>query len=268
MKHHLSPNKSDPKKLFQKKSLGQHFLRSEKVLEEMCAEAEVNTGDVVLEIGPGEGTLTTTLLAKGATVIALEKDHRLIPILQEKFATEITEKKLILKEADVLEFDPAEIAAPIYKIVANIPYYITGAILEKFLSAVRQPSCMVLLVQKEIAERIVARDGKESILSISVKAYGQPKNVQKVSRGLFSPPPKVDSAILAISNISKKNFKNAEEENSFFKIVKAGFAHKRKMLKNNLADIGIIYETNARAEELPVQEWLTISSATRLSPEL
>ncbi len=256
----------------QKKSLGQHFLRAQSVLNTMCTTAEIKPGDTVVEIGPGTGTLTTTLLNTGATVIALEKDHRLIPVLTQHFAIALAEKKLILKEKDVLEFNPLDISTTSYKIVANIPYYITGAILEKFLSAKKQPVTMTLLVQKEVARRIVARDGKESLLSISVKAYGEPQYIKTVSRNLFSPPPKVDSAILHIKNISKKNFSDETKEKKFFQLVKAGFGHKRKMLKNNIATLiqeyGLTSEefftdTNinisSRAEDVPLSQWIILA---------
>jgi 16S rRNA (adenine1518-N6/adenine1519-N6)-dimethyltransferase len=155
-------------------------------------------------------------------------------------------------------------------LVANIPYYITGAILEKFLEHGPRPTRMVLLVQKEVAERICARDGKESILSISVKAFGTPHIIAKVPPGAFTPPPTVDSAILSIEHISNIAFtsKNLDVKR-FFSIVKAGFAHKRKLLARNLEDvlskeeIGAIWEKagfdkNVRAEDLKVEEWLKI----------
>ncbi len=253
-----------------KKSLGQHFLTSPHYLAMIADAAEISQGETVLEIGPGEGALTRELLARGAVVIAIEKDHRLIPLLQETFAKEIEEKKLFLTEGDILAFDIAtlEIAKSQYKLVANIPYYITGAILEKFLSARHQPSSAVVLVQKEVAERI-AREKKESMLSLSVKVYGEPKYIKTVPAGAFSPPPEVDSAILAIQNISRKNFANAEQEKKFFEIVRAGFAHKRKLLVRNLEAVlgenskktleraGI--PATARAEDVELKSWVSMS---------
>ncbi len=256
-----------------KKSLGQHFLKSSAYLRAVADAAGVKEGDVVLEIGPGGGALTRELLSRGAIVTAIEKDSRLIPILEELFVKEIAEKRLTVIEADVLYFDVAvwrnNVTTFSYKLVANIPYYITGALFKKFLSGDIQPSCLVFLVQKEVAERI-ARSTKESILSLSIKAYGSPAYVKTVPRGAFVPPPDVDSAILLISRISKNNFINAKHEKQFFTLVRAGFAQKRKMLKRNIERVlgvstlekmlnaGI--EENARAEDVPVGKWLQLSS--------
>src|SRR6185503_6944773 len=144
-----------------------------------------------------------------------------------------------------------------------IPYNITGAILKKFLTAKNQPERMVLMVQKEVAERIVARDGKESILSISVKAYGEPKLVMKVEKRYFSPAPEVDSAIIAITGISREFFvKNKIDEGEFWSLVKTGFAHKRKKLASNLKSLGkasLLVLGNKRAEDLTLLEWLNLS---------
>lgn len=255
--------------MLKKKSLGQHFLTSTHYVRLITKAARIETGDRVLEIGPGEGVLTRELLSRGAVVTAVEKDRRLIPVLQETFAEEIAAHALFLLEADALEFAPEEhFAEGTYKLVANIPYYITGAILEKFLSARHQPAALALLVQKEVAERI-AREPKESILSLSVKAYGEPRYVTTVPAGAFSPPPAVDSAILAIENVSRKNFPNEEHEKRFFELVRAGFAHKRKLLAGNLRPIfgetcldalksAGIPET-ARAEDVELRYWLRLA---------
>jgi 16S rRNA (adenine1518-N6/adenine1519-N6)-dimethyltransferase len=172
---------------------------------------------------------------------------------------------------DILKFDETVLRhydLP-YRVVANIPYYITGAILEKFLSSSYQPTSMTLVMQKEVVDRIMARDGKESILSLSVKAYGIPTYHGKIPARYFSPEPKVDSAILKIDDISKSNFKGTEEEILFFKIVKTGFAHKRKKLISNLADIipkhslekifaDMKWDTNIRAERISLDGWLLL----------
>jgi 16S rRNA (adenine1518-N6/adenine1519-N6)-dimethyltransferase len=255
-----------------KKSLGQNFLKSHAVVEKMIVAGNVTSADVVLEIGPGKGVLTEALLKTGAHVVAIEKDRELLPMLREKFSQEIASQQLTLIQEDVLKFNPAtcHLLNTTYKLVANIPYYITGEILEKFLSSAHQPTCAVLLVQKEVVQRIVARDGKESILSISVKAFGTPKSVMNVSKKYFSPAPKVDSAVLAIENISKNNFKTVSEQ-KFFKIVKAGFAHKRKVLTSNLSahikketlEAFLVEHgrsTSVRAEELSVSHWLSLAS--------
>jgi 16S rRNA (adenine1518-N6/adenine1519-N6)-dimethyltransferase len=236
-----------------KKYLGQHFLKSESALKKICTAGNITDQDIVIEIGPGTGALTRLLLTSAKKVIAIEKDRELIPLLQEIFSAEITSGKLVLLEEDVLHFDPASLAksdlAEGYKLIANIPYYITGAIIEKFLSTSSQPSCMVVLIQKEVAERIIARDQKESILSIAVKAYGIPKIIAKVPPGAFIPPPTVDSAILSIEGISREFFVpravarlegGAEagcDEALFFKVMKTIFGKKRKQIGGGLGDL-------------------------------
>ena len=223
---------------YPKKSLGQNFLKSENILNLMCQTSSIKEGEVVLEIGPGKGSLTKKILSSGALVIAIEKDDELFAFLKEKFNQEIGEGKLKLINQDILDWQTDEVKTD-YKIVANIPYNITGLIIKKFLSDKKLPRSMTLLVQKEVAERIVARNNKESILSLSVKAYGQVKYIKKVSKKLFNPSPKVDSAIINIFNISKDNFPQKELENKFFSLIKVGFSHKRKVLIKNLEIIEI-----------------------------
>jgi 16S rRNA (adenine1518-N6/adenine1519-N6)-dimethyltransferase len=247
-----------------KKSLGQHFLRSEKALSQIVAAGEITPTDTVLEIGPGEGALTDRLLKETGRVIAVEKDAELVAYLEDHFLDEISQSKLEIREADILSFDPQQLGP--YKIVANIPYYITGAIIEKFLSAKHQPTRIVLLVQKEVAERISAKDKKQSIYSIAVAAYGKPRIVAKVPAGAFAPAPKVDSAILLISDISRDFFVDCDEE-LFFKVLKAVFGQKRKQIGGSLADFlenrekslitlekaGI--SVSARPETLSLSDW-------------
>ncbi len=269
-------------KLLAKKSLGQHFLNSKHVLEQIISAAEIKEGETVLEIGPGTGILTEALLAAGAKVLAVEKDSRSVVLIKEKFVNEIASRQLKLVEGDILDqeifnfqfsiFNEFSNSNKEYSIVANIPYYITGAILEKFLENEPRPKRMVLLVQKEVADRIVARDQKESILSISVKAFGTPKLIAKVPKGAFSPPPTVDSAILAISDIAVKPFiENKIDIKRFFEIVKTGFAHKRKFLIRNLENVVETAELKkiwlklglnekVRAEDLATQTWFKITA--------
>ncbi|MEY2641204.1 MAG: dimethyladenosine transferase, rRNA (adenine1518-N6/adenine1519-N6)-dimethyltransferase [Candidatus Parcubacteria bacterium] len=256
-----------------KKSLGQNFLNSEGALLRMCTAAHVVAGDVVLEIGPGRGALTKKLLATGATVIAVEKDRELIEPLEALFANEIASGKLLLIEGDALTIDVGALLkrakATTYTLVANIPYYITGALLERYLGTTPRPAHATVLVQKEVAERIVARDGKESILSVAVKAYGTPSYIETVKRGSFTPAPKVDSAILHIAHVTTHAFDTAHiSETVFFSVVKAGFAHKRKHLGSNLKGViaaekltncGIAPER--RAETLSVADWFCLASA-------
>lgn len=257
--------------MYAKKSLGQHFLTAHSYVRQIADAAQLKEGEVVLEIGPGKGVLTEELLARGATVIAIEKDRELIPYLREEFSEELENGRLTLIEGDALEADPKKLglAEGAYKVVANIPYYITGALFEKFLGNAPRPSTLVFLIQKEVAERI-ARSKKESLLSLSVKAYGTPTYIKTVPAGAFSPAPSVDSAILAVHNVSAGNFKNPKQEKRFFEILHAGFAHKRKLLVRNLEPVlgkegamqalraaGI--DEKARAEDLPPKAWLDLS---------
>ena len=246
-----------------KKSLGQNFLKSQSVIRKIVEAGEVKDGDVILEIGPGKGALTEKLLEKAGTVIAVEKDKNLFDYLSEKFTKEIAHKKLILTEEDILKYKIKNK----YKIIANIPYNITGAILKKFLTAENQPEQMVLMVQHEVAQRIIARNKKESLLSISVKAYGEPKIITKVPSRYFSPEPKVDSAVISIKNISRELFlKNNINENKFWEIIHAGFTHKRKKVSSNIKKYLKIDEKNKnflqktlgnkRAEELSLSDWI------------
>ncbi len=281
-----------------KKTLGQNFLKSVPALNKIVEAGEIDPYDVILEIGPGKGALTEKLLEKSNCVIAIEKDRNLVEFLKEKFSKEISEKKLVLLEENILDFNvtekmlsdsPQKISAEIflcpsspllprvhsrasspsldYKIIANIPYNITGAILKKFLTEKNQPKTMVLMVQNEVAKRIVARDKKESILSISVKAYGTPQMVMKVPARYFSPAPKVDSAVISIKNISRNFFiENKIDENKFWEIIHAGFAHKRKKLSSNLKNLSSPIDKaygielgNKRAEDLTLSDWLLLT---------
>ena len=253
---------------FAKKSLGQHFLRSRPVAESMCDAVHLSMEDTVLEIGPGTGALTEVLLKRAGEVIALELDQRMIDFLSERFSEEIQKGRLTLIKDDVRTFSPASLKrkAGGYKIIANIPYYLTGSFLRTFLSHSTHPSDMAVLVQKEVAQRI-AKSEKESILSLSVKAYGTPRYVGTVKRGLFSPPPAVDSAVLAITGISKAFFKNSDEEKTFFDALHAGFGKKRKFLARNLELVASpeaieaaytsqhLHKT-ARAEDVSLQTWI------------
>ncbi len=229
-----------------KKSLGQHFLKSEKALRQIIDAGNITPSDTILEIGPGHGALTKKILETGATVVAIEKDESLIPLLSETFKEAVAKRKLHIINGDILTFDPEKIALLTkgYKLIANIPYYITGAIIEQFLSSTHQPETIVLLIQKEVAERIVARDKKQSMYSIAVAAYGTAQIVDKVPAGAFVPAPKVDSAILHINTISKSFFSDCSEK-VFFKITKAIFGKKRKQILGSLADF-----LNNRAEAM------------------
>src|SRR3989338_1446901 len=251
-----------------KKSLGQHFLHAKPYLSAVADAAHIKEGETVLEVGPGEGSLTSVLLEHGAKVVAIEKDRRLVPLLREKFK-DFDISKFEVIEGDALDFAIStfrnfDIPRDRFAVAGNIPYYITGALFKKFLTAPRQPSTLVFLIQKEVAERI-ALSKKESILSLSVKAYGTPRYIKTVPAGAFSPPPKVDSAILAVENISRKNFESSAHEAKFFELVKKGFSQKRKFLKNNLGPDYYSFlqkariEDKARAEDVPLLKWLDLS---------
>lgn len=245
--------------------LGQHFLRTPWAARALARAAGISASDTVLEIGPGKGALTNELLATGAHVIAVEKDKHLVAELRKKFAVQLSSGRLVLVEKDIRDFDPrsSKLGAQSYVLAANIPYYITGEIIRTFLSSETHPRTIALLVQKEVAKRIVSK--KESILSLSVKAYGTPRIAARVSRGNFSPPPAVDSAILTIKNISRDFFKGIPEQD-FFRIVRAGFAAKRKFLVRNLAvgsslpAVKNAFEAcsipeKVRAEDVPLETW-------------
>ena len=266
--------------MFAKKSLGQNFLKSKAALRAMVEAAQidlkVSSKPTVLEVGPGKGVLTRSLLDAGAYVLALEKDDRLIPLLLTTFQKEIADGDLQILHTDALTFDPSEIenkkGNSAYSIVANIPYYITGVFFKHYLTHLAKPQKMIVMVQKEVAHRIVARDQKESLLSLSIKCYGTPRYVMTVQKKYFSPEPKVDSAIIAVENISRDFFTDLSEEN-FFTLIKAGFSHKRKVLISNLQSlpqltsrekIEKIFEKlnislKTRAEDIALQDWKNIA---------
>lgn len=258
------------KKMKAKKHLGQNFLKSKKIVERMVKDSNINENDTVLEIGPGKGILTEELLKTSQKVVAIEKDTELLDYLNTKFSDSIKSEKLIIINDDFLKFDlENKKLKNSYKVVANIPYYITGEIIKKILESDNQPKSMTLLVQKEVAKRIVANDKKESILSLSIKSFGVPKITEIVKKNMFSPAPKVDSAVIFIDSISKDFFKtNKISEKKFFEVVKQGFSQKRKMLKNNLAKFGkerveeIFHKNNinenTRAEDLDLSVWAQI----------
>ncbi len=249
-----------------KPRLGQHFLKARFALHTLVHAARIAPTDTVLEVGPGTGNLTTVLLANAKRVIAIEKDPALITVLRERFPDAIREQKLLLFEGDIRDVDLQTFGTRDheYILAANIPYYITGEIIRMFLTNKVQPSRAALLIQKEVAQRI-ARSKKESILSLSVKVFGTPRYIKTVPARSFSPPPKVDSAILLIDEISRTHLTEVSEER-FFKLVKAGFSSKRKKLAGNLktiSDKGKITEAfltcgvpeNARAEDVPLSAW-------------
>lgn len=261
-----------------KKSLGQHFLHAKWALRSIVEAADVRDADTVLEIGPGEGALTQALLFAGARVVAVEADRRCVLALKERFAEALRVQHLILIEGDIRDktvakglFRESALGDAPYKLVANIPYYLTGMLFRLFLEELRQPQTLVFLVQKEVADQLVGADGKVGMLSLSVKVYGDPELIAKVGRGEFSPPPKVDSAIVRVANISRMRLRGLRE-NDYFRVVKAGLGAKRKMLLGNLAgalkvsreklarvfsEVGI--DEHARGEDVPFEQWVTLA---------
>ncbi len=262
--------------IFAKKSLGQNFLRSEKALDQIIEAGDIKTTDLILEIGPGEGALTKRILENKATLVVVEKDDRLIPVLEElssKDRFHIIHKDIIdiyNETIPVIDQLNKEVGGTFstYKVIANIPYYITGQIIRKIFEQEHLPEKVVLLVQKEVADRITAnKDEKESLLSLSVKLYGKPRRVAVVPRGAFAPAPNVDSAIICIEDIQRKIPQS--DDFTFFELLKAGFAHKRKRLVKNLSEHYKTIDWNRicdelniskdiRAEDLDIDTFITI----------
>lgn len=255
------------------KSLGQNFLVDEGALSDIVAAAELGPDDTVLEVGPGLGTLTCALASRVRRVIAVEKDRKMSAYLRREMAGR---HGVEIVTEDILRLNLSEFLAARdvkdYKVVANIPYYITSPIIRLMLEASRPPREMVILVQKEVAERICAPKGKMSILALSVLLYGEPSLVRRVPRACFYPVPKVDSAVLRISAIGSRY--SAEERQSILRLIKIGFSAKRKKLANNLAnglkaDKQLVEERlvsaglskDARAEDLELGDWARLSRA-------
>lgn len=260
------------------RSKGQNFLVKAEVYENMVQAAELDKKDLVLEVGPGLGFLTELLAKKSKEVIAIELDDRLADFLENKFAG-LKEKNIKLIRGDVLNVG-REIFSLVgerdYKIVANLPYNITSIFLRQFLSLEHKPKSMVLMLQKEVAERICQGSPDMSLLSLSVQLYGQPKILFGVERAFFWPAPEVDSAVIKIDLFSKPALENLAEEKLFFRLAKFGFANKRKMLKNNLS-VGLKIKAEeaqelisslglnplCRAEELSLKDWLNLFARAR-----
>ena len=245
-----------------KKSLGQHWLKDPEILADIAEAAELTSDDVVLEIGPGLGTLTSRLLARANSVTAVEFDADLARKLPGQFPG----KKLTVVNQDILQFDLNRLPKN-YKVVANVPYYITSKIVEKLMIAENKPSIAVLLVQKEVAERIAAEAGNMSVLSVSVQIFAEAKLDIEVPRQFFTPPPKVDSQVVVLRTRDNPLI-TSEYQRDFFRIVKAGFSAKRKKLRSSLSgglgiDKSVAEELlknagispDARAEDLAIEDW-------------
>jgi 16S rRNA (adenine1518-N6/adenine1519-N6)-dimethyltransferase len=247
------------------KGLGQNFLQDPLALEEIAAAAEIQARDTVLEIGPGLGSLTRYLAESAKKVVAVELDEHLIPPLKDVLAAY---QNVRIIHGDILKLSPKGLVEEDhYLVVANIPYYITSALIRHLLESLSRPRRIVLTIQKEVAQRICARPGDMSLLALSVQVYGTPRIAAHIPADAFFPAPKVDSAVLVIDIFPSPLLKE-ELLDSFFKLIKAGFSQKRKTLRNSLSSGLHISPANAaellaranidpqrRAETLSIEEW-------------
>lgn len=271
--------------IYPSKQRGQNFLIDRKVLDKIVSAARLKKDDVVLEIGPGFGVLTQELAKRAKRVLAVEADKRLVMALHEILANY---KNVTMVQEDILKFSifnfqslnkfsisNFQFSNYGYKIVANLPYQITSAVLRRFLENEPRPSEMVVMVQKEVAERICAKPGKMSLLSVSVQFFGKPEIIKAVPRTAFWPEPEVDSAIIRIvtrKEIEKFDLRGITQED-FFRIVRIGFSARRKQLQNNLAAglrlpnevirkkiIECGFDPKIRAQDLSVEDWIKLAN--------
>lgn len=257
-----------------RKSLGQNFLIDEGALARIVSAASLTVDDTVLEIGPGLGSLTRHLAIAAQQVVAVEIDQTLLPVLAEVVATH---PNVRVVHADILTVDPAELTeGQRYKVVANIPYYITSAVIRHLLEARVRPSVIVLTVQREVAERICAAPGDLSVLAVSVQAYARAELVARIPAGAFYPRPDIDSAVVRLTALPEPVF-GSQDADRFFRVVKAGFGQKRKQLRNALstglrqpaqaADVWLAragIDPTRRAETLSLDEWRVLTDAVEL----
>ena len=258
-----------------KKGLAQHFLINSGSLGKVARAGDITANDIVSEVGPGLGVLTAELVKRARKVIAVEIDDPLCDYLRERFASASNLRVInhnIMGAALESLFDAGDEASP-YKVIANLPYYIAPAVVRRFLESPRPPTLLVVMVQKEVANNMVAGPGDRSMLSIAVQLYGAPKIVGTVKPGAFYPPPKVDSAIVRIDVFPEPALKLASHK-EFFRVVGAGFHNARKQLRNSLAiglglDSALVeqalaharVEQTRRAETLTLAEWGRIYEA-------
>lgn len=261
-----------------KKSLGQNFLINPKIYEDIINAADIKKGDKIIEIGAGIGTLTDYLakaVGKEGEVIGIEKDSQFVKILKDRFKNN---QNVIIKEGDILKYTPRVLniterpaTKKTYKIIGNIPYYLTSQLLRIIFEKWPVPKLIVLMVQKEVAKRIIAKPPKSNLLAVSVQYFSDPKIIQTVNKRSFWPQPGVDSAIIRLES-RIQNLESREFSKKFFKIVKAGFSEKRKQLANSLSRglgasktrIEQILENSEvnpsrRAETLTIEEWKKIT---------
>jgi 16S rRNA (adenine1518-N6/adenine1519-N6)-dimethyltransferase len=249
-----------------KKSLGQHWLKDRDVLAAIADDADIREGDTVLEIGPGLGTLTSELLKRAARVVAVELDEDLAAKLPGQFPG----KNLEVIQQDILQYDLSKLPKD-YVVVANVPYYITSKIIKLLLGSTNKPRQIVLLVQKEVAERLAAEPGQLSILAISAQVFADVSLGDVVPAAMFTPPPKVDSEVVILKTRAKSLLGSIDEA-AFFRVVKAGFSAKRKKLRSSMAGgLGISKDEaeklllkakinpDERAEALTIDAWLALA---------
>lgn len=244
------------------KSLGQHWLKDREVLAHIADSARLTKEDTVLEIGPGLGTLTSELLRRAGKVVAVEFDSELARKLPDQFPG----KNLEVVTSDILSFD-LETLPKNYSVVANVPYYITSKIIQLLMTADNKPRIAVLLVQKEVAERLAAKPGQMSILAVSAQLFADVRLGDMVPAKFFTPPPKVDSQVVILET-RKEDFLDDVNEKDFFRVVKAGFSSKRKKLRSSLSGglaipksdtenllIRARIDPDMRAEALSLEDW-------------
>jgi len=251
------------------KGLGQNFLQDPLALEKIVSDAEIQSNDIVLEIGPGLGSLTRYLAVSAKEVVAVELDENLLPPLKAILSPY---KNVRLIHGDILKLSPKDLNLENdYIVVANIPYYITSTVIRHLLESKPKPRRIVLTVQKEVAQRICANPGDMSLLALSVQVYGRPRIAEHIPASAFFPAPKVNSAVLVI-DIYSSSLIEEDLLDTFFKLIKAGFSQKRKTLRNSLSAGLHISPTNAadflahagidpqrRAETLSIDEWQKLS---------
>jgi 16S rRNA (adenine1518-N6/adenine1519-N6)-dimethyltransferase len=272
------PNQKE--RLRSKKSLGQHFLVDARAVSKIVDAAEIDAGDTVLEVGPGPGTLTLPLAERAGRVVAVEIDERMIAPLQELLQGQ---DNVCVVHGDILEQDvPTLVGDGPFKVVANLPYYITSAVLRHLLTSLHRPNTLVVTVQREVADRLLGRPDRRnrhkqsrrmSLLAVSVQFYGVPRMVTRIPAGAFRPVPAVDSAVVRIDTYERLPW-DVRDEGAFFGLVRAGFAQSRKQLRNALrhgllrsgeqvaamlAAAGI--DGQRRAETLSIEEWVALSNA-------
>ena len=253
------------------RSKGQNFLINERIYDDIIKASNIGPDDEVLEVGPGLGFLTVRLVEKAKKVVAVELDDKLAAYLYTGFGVTNQEKVKIINQ-DILRFNPSSEFSGKYKIVANLPYNITSIFLRTFLSGQYKPESIVLMLQKEVTERIIAQPPDMSLLAISVQHYAEPEIICQVRAEYFWPTPEVDSAVIRFT--IKPPIFSAEQDKMFFRLVKAGFSAKRKMLKNNLGGglriepekIGAAFKLvgindKERAENLSLENWYQLFAA-------